>query len=217
MKQRAHPFVLEPVIDGEGGITDMIHVGGRTYEVIQEHKNAWNPEAFRSRYSEVLERYDYILGDWGYSQLRLKGFFRDNHPKSTKESAVSSMMDYINEYCNFGCAYFILEKVSNKDARLRSGTDQGDEAEREGAAAVEDAGAEAVPQAQQGISLQPKTAANDASAEQTPKPASSERKPRQHRNRHKHGGKGNGAPNAHAQQRGPAESKESREAKEVRS
>ncbi|SFS47165.1 YutD family protein [Paenibacillus sp. BC26] len=88
----------------------MIHISGRTYELIHENRNGWNFEAFRERFSEVLERYDYVIGDWGYNQLRLKGFFRDNHPKVTRESAFSSMTDYINEYCNFGCAYFVLEK-----------------------------------------------------------------------------------------------------------
>lgn len=76
-----------------------------------DHKDGWNPEAFRGRYSEVLDRYDYIIGDWGYSQLRLKGFYRDNHPKVNRDTAISGMVDYINEYCNFGCAYFVLHKL----------------------------------------------------------------------------------------------------------
>ncbi|MDQ0111168.1 YutD family protein [Paenibacillus harenae] len=88
----------------------LIHIGGKSYELVHENRNGWNPEAFRDRYSEVLERYDFIVGDWGYSQLRLKGFFRDTHSKATKDSLYSGMPDYINEYCNFGCAYFILEK-----------------------------------------------------------------------------------------------------------
>ncbi|MCK9860332.1 YutD family protein [Paenibacillus sp. ATY16] len=89
----------------------MIQIGGKIYELIHENRNGWNADAFKDRYSEVLERYDFIIGDWGYSQLRLKGFFRDNHMKATKDSAYSGMSDYINEYCNFGCAYFVLEKT----------------------------------------------------------------------------------------------------------
>ncbi|WP_240941364.1 YutD family protein [Paenibacillus sp. HB172176] len=88
----------------------LIHIGGKSFELIHENRNGWNPEAFRNRYSEVLERYDYIIGDWGYNQLRLKGFFRDGHQKAAKESTFSAVSDYINEYCNFGCAYFILER-----------------------------------------------------------------------------------------------------------
>ncbi|WP_336789759.1 YutD family protein [Paenibacillus sp. MMO-177] len=89
----------------------MIQIGGKIYELIHENRNGWNADAFKDRYSEVLERYDFIIGDWGYNQLRLKGFFRDNHMKATKDSAYSGMSDYINEYCNFGCAYFVLEKT----------------------------------------------------------------------------------------------------------
>ncbi|ALS23618.1 MULTISPECIES: YutD family protein [Paenibacillus] len=99
----------------------MIHISGKTYEVIVDHKNGWRFEAFRDRYSEVLERYDYIVGDWGYNQLRLRGFFKDNHPKGSKDTIISTLPDYLNEYCNFGCAYFILEKVGNKQPQGHPG------------------------------------------------------------------------------------------------
>lgn len=106
----------------------MIQIGGKIYELIHENRNGWNADAFKDRYSEVLERYDYIIGDWGYSQLRLKGFFRDNHMKATKDSAYSGMSDYVNEYCNFGCPYFVLEKTGT----IKKSTDEeeaGDEQE----------------------------------------------------------------------------------------
>lgn len=88
----------------------MFQIGGKNYEVLRDHKNGWNPEAFRDRYSEVLDRYDYIIGDWGYNQLRLKGFYREGHPKANKDTSIVILSDYINEYCNFGCAYFVLQK-----------------------------------------------------------------------------------------------------------
>lgn len=91
----------------------MIHIGGKTYELVQEHKSGYNFEAFRDRFSEVLERYDYIVGDWGYSQLRLKGFFKESNKNGNKDTCVSGLHDYLNEYCNFGCAYFIVRKVNN--------------------------------------------------------------------------------------------------------
>jgi uncharacterized protein YutD len=87
--------------------------GDNAYSLVHEHKSGWNPEAFRERFSDVLERFDYIVGDWGYNQLRLRGFYKDGHPRATKESAISSFVDYINEYCNFGCAHFVLSKVDS--------------------------------------------------------------------------------------------------------
>jgi uncharacterized protein YutD len=91
----------------------VIFIANKTYELVVEHKNGWKPDAFKERYSEVLERYDYIVGDWGYNQLRLRGFFKDNNTKVSKESSISTLQDYLNEYCNFGCAYFIIEKVAS--------------------------------------------------------------------------------------------------------
>lgn len=97
------------------GAKSSVLIGNRQYHVLVDHKNGWKQEAFRERYSEVLERYDYIVGDWGYNQLRLRGFFRDGNPKAVKDSLFSTVQDYLNEYCNFGCAYFILEKIPGKN------------------------------------------------------------------------------------------------------
>nr|WP_081972235.1 YutD family protein [Paenibacillus borealis] len=120
----------------------MIVIGGKGYELMLDHKDGWNPEAFRGRYSEVLDRYDYIIGDWGYSQLRLKGFYRDNHPKVNRDTAISGMVDYINEYCNFGCAYFVLHKLKEapqegtfKDILIKEVPEPGTEEELEQEAA----------------------------------------------------------------------------------
>ncbi|WP_068700698.1 YutD family protein [Paenibacillus yonginensis] len=112
----------------QGGTPVFVQIGNKSYELIQDNRNGWNPEAFKQRYSEVLERYDYIVGDWGYNQLRLKGFYRDNHPKANRDTAISGVIDYINEYCNFGCAYFVLQKTKEpvKEALIQSKPDSGE-------------------------------------------------------------------------------------------
>lgn len=94
----------------------IVLTGNQAYQLEYEHKNGWNAEMFKERYSEVLERYDYIVGDWGYNQLRLRGFYQEGHPRATKDSVISSLVDYLNEYCNFGCAYFVLRKTDVKSA-----------------------------------------------------------------------------------------------------
>lgn len=94
----------------------IVVTGNQAYILEYEHKNGWNAEMFKERYSEVLERYDYIVGDWGYNQLRLRGFYQEGHPRATKDTVISSLVDYLNEYCNFGCAYFVLRKTDVKSA-----------------------------------------------------------------------------------------------------
>ncbi|MFC4076107.1 YutD family protein [Salinithrix halophila] len=98
-------------------------IQGNSYELIKNHKNGWNPEAFSKRFSEVLAKYDYIVGDWGYGQLRLKGFFSDQHPRATRETRITHFEEYLHEYCNFGCAYFVLHRLNkpNQPPREKRG------------------------------------------------------------------------------------------------
>ncbi|WP_438446411.1 YutD-like domain-containing protein [Gorillibacterium sp. sgz5001074] len=149
----------------------MYHIGGNSYQLVKDHKNAWNFEVFRERYSEVLDRYDYIVGDWGYNQLRLRGFFKEANNKGSKDASISHLHDYLNEYCNFGCAYFIVEKQPAKKGQPVQGAD-GEELEAE-------------PQADEAPQEEPVISAVAEPA------ASSDLKPRQHyhragtENRHK--------------------------------
>ena len=89
----------------------MITIDRWDYEILTDYREALKEEVVQERYSEILNKYDYILGDWGYGQLRLKGFFDDKNQKATYDTKVSTLQDYLYEYCNFGCAYFILKKI----------------------------------------------------------------------------------------------------------
>ncbi|WP_449376536.1 YutD family protein [Bacillus safensis] len=89
----------------------MIVVQNATFDLVRDIKDGFNEEAFKARYSDILNKYDYIVGDWGYNQLRLKGFFEDQNQKATFDTKISTLDEYIYEYCNFGCAYFVLKRI----------------------------------------------------------------------------------------------------------
>ena len=59
----------------------MITLENWHYELLTDFRDGFQEEALLARYSDVLLKYDYILGDWGYGQLRLKGFFDDGNQK----------------------------------------------------------------------------------------------------------------------------------------
>ncbi|MGT2960408.1 YutD family protein [Streptococcus caballi] len=85
--------------------------------ILENEKNAFDATVFSQRFSEILLKYDYIVGDWGNDQLRLKGFYKDD--KDVKKSnRISRLEDYIKEYCNFGCAYFILENPQPHEVKF---------------------------------------------------------------------------------------------------
>ncbi len=91
----------------------IIEVQGNKYEIIEDVKNGYNNDVLQERYSDILSKYDFVVGDWGYEQLRLKGFYDDQNPKATFDTKISTLDDYLYEYCNFGCAYFIMKRQTD--------------------------------------------------------------------------------------------------------
>ena len=80
------------------------------YDIIKDHKDGYDVESLTERYTEYFHPYDYILGDWAYGKLRLKGFCEKNN-KIFKEINDYSMIDkYISENCAYDCKYFIIKK-----------------------------------------------------------------------------------------------------------
>ena len=93
----------------------IIQTGQHYFEVIENYREAFNQEMFDHRYSEILDRYPYIVGDIGFEQLRLRGFFEDNKKGSEVNKRFSTIQDYLLEYCNFGCAYFVLRRLNEQE------------------------------------------------------------------------------------------------------
>ena len=82
------------------------------YKVIENFREGFNIEALNERYNDIFERYDFIVGDWGHEKLRLKGFFKHSHKLATPDRDIDYLSEYILEYCNFGCPYFVVRRLS---------------------------------------------------------------------------------------------------------
>lgn len=94
-------------------------LNGHSYELVKNYRDGFNGAELAKRFSGILSKYDYIVGDWGYDQLRLKGFYDPTNPLYNVEQGVSTVEDYLLEDCNFGCAYFIVHNESVKIPRQR--------------------------------------------------------------------------------------------------
>ena len=97
-------------------------LGQGNYKLVKNHRDGFDYEATIKRYNDVLEKYDFIVGDWGYDQLRLKGFFKDDFKSAPIDAKISTLEDYLYEYCNFGCAYFVIEQIGEFKRRGRTST-----------------------------------------------------------------------------------------------
>ncbi len=87
-----------------------IILNNNEYELIKDYKNAFNLEEIISFTTEYFNEYDYILGDYAYGRLRLKGFYDDQNKKASDINKISMVDDYIKKYCAYECRYFILKK-----------------------------------------------------------------------------------------------------------
>lgn len=90
---------------------NLVTIDKREYRLVEDYREAFDIEQINERYSDVLNRYDYIVGDIGFEQLRLKGFFGNHQKKMPLDTRIGALQDYLYEYCNFGCAYFVLERL----------------------------------------------------------------------------------------------------------
>lgn len=94
---------------------DKVEAEGFIFNLVENSKEAFDATAFTQRFSEVLNKYDYIVGDWSNEQLRLRGFYKNERAEESLEK-ISRLQDYLLEYCSYGCAYFVLENETPKRA-----------------------------------------------------------------------------------------------------
>ncbi|MDO4680175.1 MAG: YutD family protein [Aerococcus sp.] len=75
----------------------------------KQSEQALDLDALAERYMPLFDLYDYVVGDWSYGQLRLKGFYADDTPNVPLDKTITHLPDYLLEFCSFGCDYFVLE------------------------------------------------------------------------------------------------------------
>lgn len=80
------------------------------YELIKNYKNGFEQEALVNRYTDYFKDYDYILGDWAYNKLRLKGFCDKNNKLFNEINDYKNIDKYIKDNCAYDCKYFIIKK-----------------------------------------------------------------------------------------------------------
>lgn len=91
--------------------TERFTINGQPYALVANYHDGFDKEKLAVRFSDILFKYDYIVGDWGYEQLRLKGFYAENNKRAHRDQLINTLQDYLYEYCNFGCAYFVLQRL----------------------------------------------------------------------------------------------------------
>lgn len=82
----------------------------KEYELIKDYKNAFDLVELTDKFTEYFEDYDYIVGDYSYDKLRLKGFCSKNNKNFKEVNDYDKVDDYLKNFCSYECRYYILEK-----------------------------------------------------------------------------------------------------------
>ena len=89
----------------------MIEVNNNKYQVIETNIEKLEMEELQDKLTDYFDDFDYIVGDYAYSKLRLKGFNKKENPNFKNINDFAKKDAYLQNYCAYGCKYFILEKI----------------------------------------------------------------------------------------------------------
>lgn len=80
------------------------------YEIIENVNDALDKDLLSEKITDYFDDYDYIVGDWAYGKLRLKGFYDSNNKKCKKINDISELKNYIENNCAYGCRWFQIKR-----------------------------------------------------------------------------------------------------------
>ena len=84
---------------------------GINYIILENKNNCLNVDELKEKYTDYFEPYDYILGDYSYNKIRLKGFCDKNNKIFNKINDINLKEKYLKELCAYECNYFLLKKI----------------------------------------------------------------------------------------------------------
>ncbi|HIT11324.1 MAG TPA: YutD family protein [Candidatus Pelethosoma merdigallinarum] len=87
----------------------MIKINNKTYRLVEEYKNAFDLEVVKEKLTDYFDDFDYIVGDWAYGKLRLKGFCKKENKRYRPINDFTKKQDYLKNYCAPEAPYFVLE------------------------------------------------------------------------------------------------------------
>lgn len=104
-------------------VTDENHftLNGHPYELVKNYRDGFDADQFGIHFSSILSKYNYIVGDWGFDSLRLRGFYSKDNPDYEVNRDFDTIEDYLFEDCNFGCAYFVVHNLDVHPAPVERG------------------------------------------------------------------------------------------------
>ena len=81
------------------------------YEIIRNDKDCINKKELEEKITDYFDEYDYIMGDFAYDKVRLKGYYNSDNKLANKINDIKYLDDYIENYCSYGARIFLLKNL----------------------------------------------------------------------------------------------------------
>lgn len=88
-----------------------VNINNIEYEVIKNVGDAIDIEEITKYLTDYFDSFDYILGDYAYGKLRLKGFNDKDNKNFKPINDFAGLDDYIKNHCAYGCRHFVISRV----------------------------------------------------------------------------------------------------------
>ena len=91
-----------------------LKIDNKLYKVLKDYGETISTINLEEYITDFYDNYDYIVGDWAYGKLRLKGFYDRNNNKCKQLNNIQLLDKYLKNNCAYNCKYFILKKYVQK-------------------------------------------------------------------------------------------------------
>lgn len=86
-------------------------INEKEYELVENYKDGFDLDEVNNKVTEYFDDFDYIVGDWSYGKLRLKGFYESTNKKTKIFNDYSKCNEYIKNECAYDARWFALKKL----------------------------------------------------------------------------------------------------------
>ena len=94
-------------------MSKMYKLNDLDYEIIENYKDGFDYDTLVEKATDYFNDFDYILGDWSYGKLRLKGFCDKENKNFKAYNDINNYKDYIKNECAYDCRWFLIKKIKN--------------------------------------------------------------------------------------------------------
>ena len=87
-------------------------INDQEFKLLENYRDGFDKTEIENKLTDYFDDFDYIVGDWSYGKLRLKGFCNKDNKRFNKINDYKNKENYIKNECAYNCRYFVLERVN---------------------------------------------------------------------------------------------------------